>query len=184
MLRRSVGSWGGGRVYPQATQPATDLHAGASGLHSPRDAHRSASSLAEVHHRRECPAMREIVSTVERACRHGSSKGFHPPVLITGETGTGKGLLARFVHGRSAKRERPFVEVNCPAIPAALIEAELFGHGRGFSEILTHRGLDSSRPRTAERCFLTRSEPYLPNCKRDSSSPSRKRLFVESGHGS
>jgi len=70
-------------------------------------------------------AMRRVVERAERAARAGSA------VLLTGETGVGKGTIARFIHGRSARAAAPFVQVNCAAIPTNLVESELFGVRRG-----------------------------------------------------
>jgi len=71
------------------------------------------------------PAMQEVFRKVQRVA------GTDITVLVTGETGTGKELIAREVHNRSPRAKGPFVSVNCGAIPENLLESELFGHVRG-----------------------------------------------------
>ncbi|MHB8417686.1 MAG: sigma 54-interacting transcriptional regulator [Myxococcales bacterium] len=74
--------------------------------------------------------MRDVVEQVLRVARR-SAHGPAFSVLLTGETGTGKGLLARVLHHASVRRGGPFVDMNCAAVPASLLEDELFGHERG-----------------------------------------------------
>jgi len=71
------------------------------------------------------PRMREVLEIIREAARIDIT------VLVTGETGTGKDLVARAIHSLSARRASPFVKVNCAAVPRDLLESELFGHERG-----------------------------------------------------
>src|SRR5881409_865927 len=75
----------------------------------------------------ESPAVRAVL---ERA-RQIAALEDTPPVLLTGETGTVKGILAHAIHAAGPRASKPFIEVNCTALPANLMEAELFGYERG-----------------------------------------------------
>jgi PAS domain S-box-containing protein len=81
------------------------------------------------------PVMHKFMGLVDRVAGHTET------VLITGETGTGKELIARTVHESSSRNKRPWVDINCAALPENLVESELFGYEKGaFS------GADSSKP--------------------------------------
>jgi two-component system nitrogen regulation response regulator NtrX len=82
----------------------------------------------------DTPELREVRALIDRVGPTGAR------VLITGENGTGKELVARALHESSPRRAEPFVEVNCAAIPSELIESELFGHMKGsFTGAVTDR---------------------------------------------
>ncbi|HLV88900.1 MAG TPA: sigma 54-interacting transcriptional regulator [Candidatus Sulfotelmatobacter sp.] len=81
------------------------------------------------------PVMHEFMALVDRVASHTET------VLVTGETGTGKELIARTIHESSHRRNRPWVDINCAALPENLVESELFGYEKGaFS------GADASKP--------------------------------------
>jgi DNA-binding NtrC family response regulator len=71
------------------------------------------------------PAMREIIAFADQVAKSEAS------ILITGESGVGKEVMARYVHSKSRRASKPFISINCAAIPEHLLESELFGHEKG-----------------------------------------------------
>jgi len=113
-------------VVPEAIE-RTLLAAGRTLARARRDQQRHERSLTGFEAiLGEDPALGEVLRAAQKAAASPSTT-----VLVLGETGTGKGLLARALHGASPRRDGPFIDVNCGAIPAPLLEAELFGHVRG-----------------------------------------------------
>jgi NtrC-family two-component system response regulator AlgB len=82
-------------------------------------------SVPEIDLETASPALRAVLETLARAARADA------PVLLRGESGTGKGVLARAIHAQSPRAARPFVVVNCPTLSGDLLASELFGHARG-----------------------------------------------------
>ncbi len=118
-LSRSLDSPPAGRERGSGGAP----RAKASGRDT--DAPDGAHDAAETELIAESEAMQEILATLRKV------KDTEIPVLLQGESGTGKEMLARFVHTQSVRSGRPFVAINCAAIPRELLESELFGHERG-----------------------------------------------------
>src|SRR5579871_1610323 len=82
----------------------------------------SAANSAWVAHD---PASAQVLETAQRLVDTSTN------VLITGETGTGKDQLARWIHDHGARHDQPFLKIDCASLPAELVESELFGHERG-----------------------------------------------------
>jgi two-component system, NtrC family, response regulator AtoC len=74
----------------------------------------------------ESAGLKQVIQQLDKVARSTAAK-----VLIQGETGTGKELMARYLHGRSARAAAPFIDLNCSAIPEQLLESQLFGHEKG-----------------------------------------------------
>ena len=81
------------------------------------------ANFADIHYR--SPIMASLVARAQRVALR------NVPVLLEGESGTGKELFARAIHDHSPRRDKPFIAVNCGAIPPGLVESELFGHEKG-----------------------------------------------------
>ena len=91
----------------------------------PSENRRSAPSIRATAFVFEDPASQALKQELEQIAPSDAS------VVVIGETGTGKELVARFIHDQSARAQGPFIAVNCGAIPGSLIEAALFGHEKG-----------------------------------------------------
>lgn len=92
------------------------------------------------------------LATVVAAARKVAAS--HIPTLITGETGTGKELFAKAIHGESAQSGKPFVAINCGAIPSQLVESTLFGHEKGAFTGATEKSLGKFREAEGGTIFL------------------------------
>jgi two-component system, response regulator FlrC len=118
-------------VAADARAAVSAIHAGAKEyIPLPPDAALIAAVLAAVAddtHQMivEDPAMRSVVSLADQVAGSDAS------ILITGESGTGKEIVARHIHRKSNRADKPFISVNCAAIPDNLLESELFGHEKG-----------------------------------------------------
>ena len=118
----------GSHMLPQSAMPGADTP------RPKRRVHGRLQRLCELYG--GCDSMRALFDTLERVASASAT------VIILGESGSGKELVANAIHQLSDRRQRPFIAVNCGALPETLIESELFGHERGSftGAARTHRG--------------------------------------------
>ncbi len=105
------------------------------------------------------PQMRQIEGLLRRMATRPM------PILLTGETGSGKEVCARFLHGLSAATKAPFIAVNCAAIPADLLESEVFGHEKGAFSGAHQRHLGYAERAREGFCSWTRLATCQSLCK-------------------
>ncbi len=99
----------------------------------------------------ESQPLKRVLETIAIVAKSNST------VLLRGESGTGKELFARAIHDLSARKGKPFVKLNCAALPESVLESELFGHEKGSFTAQVGQRAGRSRARTAVRCSSTRS---------------------------
>ncbi|HET9763990.1 MAG TPA: sigma-54 dependent transcriptional regulator [Casimicrobiaceae bacterium] len=116
------------QILPPGAAPGSDLP------RPKRRAHGRLQRLCDIYG--ACESMRSLFDTLDRVA------GASATVIILGESGSGKELVANAIHQLSDRRQRPFIAINCGALPETLIESELFGHERGSftGAARTHRG--------------------------------------------
>jgi len=96
----------------------------------------------------ESPSIRKLIHQIQKVAKSDA------PVLLTGETGTGKELTARSIHNLSARSDGPFVAINCAALPESLVQSELFGHEKGAFTGAIQRHIGSFESASGGTIFL------------------------------
>jgi transcriptional regulator with GAF, ATPase, and Fis domain len=121
----------------------------------------------------ESPAMVAVQGDLRRLLALARDRGRLPPVLIQGETGSGKGLVARLLHRLGPRSGGPLVDLNCAAIPETLLEGELFGYERGAFTDARRAKPGLFQASTGGILFLDEVGLLPPPCRPSCSRPGR-----------
>ena len=120
------------------------------------------------------PAIAALCAQIRHLAAFDTLGSAHVPVvLLQGETGTGKGLIARVIHDSGPRRVGPFIEVNCAAIPETMMEAELFGFEPGAFTDAKRAKPGLFEAASGAHCSWMRSMRCRSRCKASYSPPSR-----------